>query len=159
MIEHDCRDAERLAAVVACNKEDREAMPQNARICLVVDDMFFAAKINAAALAAGRQVERIKSRAQLEQTVAENPPALIILDLNADRLDPLDTIRFLKAHTQARAVPLVAFVSHVETALIRRAQAAGCDLVLPRSAFTQMLADVVAGNLARVSRRDHHAEE
>jgi CheY-like chemotaxis protein len=134
-------------------------MPQVDRIAVIVDDMFFAAKINAAASAAGRQVEAVKSREQLEQTLVENPPALIILDLNSNRLDPLETIRFLKAHPQSRAIPVVAFVSHVETALIRRAQSAGCDLVLPRSAFTQMLADVVAGNLDRLSRRAQHAEE
>ena len=134
-------------------------MSQDERICVVVDDMFFAAKINAAASNAGRQIERIKSREQLEQTTGENPPALIIIDLNADRLDPLETISFLKAQPTTRAVPIVAFVSHVETALIRRAQAAGCDLVLPRSAFTQMLADVVSGNLDRLSRRVQHMEE
>jgi CheY-like chemotaxis protein len=134
-------------------------MLQDERICLVVDDMFFAAKINAAASHAGRQVERIKSREQLEQTISESPPALIIIDLNADRLDPLETISFLKAQPATHAVPIVAFVSHVETALIRRAQAAGCDMVLPRSAFTQMLADIVAGNLERVSRRDTHVPE
>ena len=56
-------------------------MPQADRIAVIVDDMFFAAKINAAASAAGRQVEAVKSREQLEQTLVENPPALIILDL------------------------------------------------------------------------------
>ena len=120
-------------------------MPPAERVAIIVDDMFFAAKINAAARAAGRQVEPVKSREQLEQLAAENPPALIIIDLNSHRLDPLEAIRFLKAHQQAHAVPVVAFVSHVETELIRRAQAAGCDRVLPRSAFTQMLADIMAG--------------
>lgn len=120
-------------------------------IATLVDDMFFAAKINNAASACGRAIDRIKSQEQLA-ALAANPPALIIIDLNSDRLDPLDAIRFLKANTDLATVPIVAFVSHVQTDLIRSAQAAGCDYVLPRSAFTQLLGDIVAGNLERLRR-------
>jgi CheY-like chemotaxis protein len=130
---------------------------QSIRISLIVDDMFFAAKINAAASAAGREVERIRSREQLEQLTAA-PPSLVILDLKAERLDPMQAIAFLKSREELRAVPVVAFVSHVQTETIRRAQAAGCDLVLPHSAFTQMLPEIVAGNLDRLARRPRPAE-
>ena len=121
-------------------------------ICVIVDDMFFAAKINAAAAAAGRAVERLRSREQLEQLVTA-PPLLVIIDLKAERLDPMQTIAFLKSRDELRAVPLVAFTSHVQTETIRRAQAAGCDVVLPHSAFTQMLPEIVAGHLDKLSRR------
>lgn len=116
------------------------------KVIAVVDDMFFAAKINGAAEAAGRQIERVKSREQLEQSLAAQLPALVLVDLNSQRLDPLDAIEFLKSLPEANAVPVVAFVSHVETELIRRAQSAGCDYVLPRSAFSQWLPQIVAGN-------------
>jgi DNA-binding NarL/FixJ family response regulator len=116
-------------------------------VVILVDDMFFTAKIKAAAAECGRQVERIKTREQLEG-LAALPPSLVIIDLNSDRLDPLETIAFLKSRAELSAVPIVSFVSHVQTDLIRAAQAAGCDHVLPRSAFTQMINEVVAGNLA-----------
>jgi CheY-like chemotaxis protein len=119
------------------------------RVAILVDDMFFAAKINGAAAESGRQIERVKSSEQLEGLVA-NPPSLVIIDLNSDRLDPLETIEFFKSREELRAVPIVSFVSHVQTELIRAAQAAGCDYVLPRSAFTQMLPQIVAGNLASI---------
>jgi DNA-binding NarL/FixJ family response regulator len=109
--------------------------------------MFFTSKINGAAAECERQIERIKTREQLEGLVA-NPPSLLIIDLNADRLDPLETIEFFKSRVELSAVPVVSFVSHVQTDLIRAAQAAGCDYVLPRSAFTQTLAEIVSGNLA-----------
>lgn len=128
------------------------------KISLIVDDMFFAVKINAAASAAGRAVERIRSREQLEQLVAA-PPLLVIVDLKANSLDPMQAIAFLKSQDELRAVPLVAFVAHVQTETIRRAQAAGCDLVLPHSAFTQMLPDIVAGNLDKLARRPRPAED
>ncbi|MEK6321299.1 MAG: response regulator [Acidobacteriota bacterium] len=117
------------------------------RVAILVDDMFFAAKINSAASACGRQIERIRSREQLEG-LAGNPPSLVIVDLNSDRLDPLETIGFLKSRSDMSAVPIVGFVSHVQTELIRQAQAAGCDYVLPRSAFTQMVTEIVSGNLS-----------
>lgn len=117
------------------------------KVAILVDDMFFAAKINSAASACGRQIERVKTREQLEGLVG-SPPSLIIIDLNSDRLNPLETIEFLKSRARVNAVPIVGFVSHVQTDLIRSAQAAGCDYVLPRSAFTQMLMEIVAGNLS-----------
>jgi DNA-binding NarL/FixJ family response regulator len=122
------------------------------KICLIVDDMFFAAKINAAAAAAGREVVRLRTQEQLEQLVTA-PPQLVIIDLKAERLDPLQAIAFLKSSAALCAVPVVAFTSHVQTETIRRAQAAGCDVVLPHSAFTQMLPEIVAGRLDRLVRR------
>jgi CheY-like chemotaxis protein len=121
-------------------------------IATLVDDMFFAAKINNAATTAGRVIERVRSSEQLE-ALASNPPSLIIIDLNSDRLDPLDAIRFLKSSAELGDIPIVGFVSHVQTDLIRSAQSAGCDHVLPRSAFTQLLGEIVAGNLAGLRSR------
>ncbi len=121
-------------------------METTEKIAILVNDMFFAAKINSAAETAGRKVERIKTTEQLE-SAATNPPSLIIIDLNSDRLDPLEAIRFFKSRTEFNSVPVVSFVSHVQTDLIRQAQAAGCDYVLPRSAFTARLAEIVSGKL------------
>lgn len=121
-------------------------------VAILVEDMFFAVKINAAVSACGRSATRVKSHEQLEALVA-NPPSLIIVDLNSDRLDPIEAIRFLKASTELGGVPVVGFVSHVQTELIKSAQMAGCDYVLARSAFTQLLSEIVAGNLSMLRSR------
>ena len=122
-------------------------MSSTERIGLIVDDMFFVSKIVGAANHAGRAVERIKSREALEQLTAD-PPSLLIIDLNSDRLDPVSAIEFLKSRPELKSIPVVGFVSHVQVDLIRRAEAAGCDYVTPRSKFTQRLADVVSGDLS-----------
>jgi len=121
---------------------------QSGRVAVLVDDMFFASKINGAAQAAGREVARVRSREQLESEIASSPPSLVIIDLNSDRVDPLEAISLIKTRPEMDNSPIVAFVSHVQTDLIRRAQEAGCDYVLPRSAFTQMLNQIVAGDLS-----------
>jgi DNA-binding NarL/FixJ family response regulator len=122
------------------------------RVAILVDDMYFTAKINAAAAESGRKIERIKTRELLEGLAAD-PPSLVIIDLNSDRLDPVATIGFLKSSSELSPIPIVSFVSHVQTDLIRAAQAAGCDYVLPRSAFSQMLPEIVSGNLGFLTRR------
>jgi CheY-like chemotaxis protein len=113
-------------------------------IATVVDDMFFAAKIRAAAENAGRTIKALKSREQLEACLREATPALVIVDLNSSRLDPLEAIRLVKSAPQTSSIPIVAFGSHVEVELMREAQQAGCDRVLPRSSFSQLLPSIVA---------------
>ena len=120
-------------------------------IGVLVDDMFFASKINGAAAAAGGQILRVKSREQLEQ-LATAPPSMVIIDLNSDRIDPLEAIKFLKSTPSLSQIPVVSFVSHVQTELIRTAQAAGCDYVVARSAFSQSLNEIVSGNLSSLRR-------
>jgi CheY-like chemotaxis protein len=128
-------------------------MQQNDKVIVVVDDMFFAAKINSAANIARRQIERVKSREHLEQEVSGYFPSLVIIDLNSNRLDPLQTIEFFKSRPELNSIPIVGFVSHVQTELIRLAQSAGCDYVLPRSAFSQLLPEIIAGNFASLHTR------
>jgi CheY-like chemotaxis protein len=120
-------------------------------IGIVVDDMFFAAKIRAAAEGAGRAVTSIKTFEQL-QGLSDARPALVILDLNSNRVDAVEAIQFLKSKPELASIPLVGFVSHVDTEAIRRAQEAGCDYVLPRSAFNQLLPEIVAGQFDRLRR-------
>src|SRR5437867_3057107 len=105
-------------------------LPMADKVAVLVDDMFFSAKINSAASDCGRQIERVKSLEQLN-ALASNPPSLIIVDLNCDRFNPLQVIQLFKSKPELNAVPIVAFVSHVQTDLIRQAQTAGCDYVLP----------------------------
>jgi len=120
-------------------------------IAIVVDDMFFVSKISSAAAAFGRRIERIKSKEQLEN-LAENYPALILIDLNSDRLDPVQTIAFLKSREKLKEIPIVSFVSHVQTDLINAARTAGCDYVLPRSVFTQSLNETISGDFSSLAR-------
>ena len=120
-------------------------------IAIVVDDMFFVSKISSAAAAFGRRIERIKSKEQLE-SLAENSPTLILIDLNSDRLDPVQTIAFLKSREKLKEIPIVSFVSHVQTDLINAARTAGCDYVLPRSVFTQSLNETIAGDFSSLNR-------
>jgi CheY-like chemotaxis protein len=115
-------------------------------ILVAVDDMFFAARIRSTAEALGRQILLVKTAADLLKQAESISPALIILDLNSERLDPIKSIEQLKSRPELKGLPIIGFLSHVQTDLKKSAEEAGCDYVMPRSAFTQRLAELLAGN-------------
>ena len=85
---------------------------------------------------------------KLEQN-GQEPPSLVIFDLNNVNAKPLTTIPKLKAKLK-KETSILGFVSHVPGDLKVKAQEAGCDAVMPRSAFSQ--------NLPQILRR-HGADE
>lgn len=123
------------------------------KIALVVDDMFFAAKIRGAADAAGRTTQRIKSLGQLEQELPSDPPSMVFVDLHANQVDPIQAIARLKSHAKLRDVPIIGFFSHVQVDLKRRAEEAGCDFVVPRSLFSQIVGKLVEGDFSLLPRK------
>jgi CheY-like chemotaxis protein len=126
-------------------------MSESARVLALVDDMFFASKIIGAAEQAGRRLVRVKSQEDLERELIE-PPGLVLIDLNSTRLDPVSAIRFVKDRPEVAATPVIGFLSHVQVELMRQAEAAGCDYVLPRSRFSQMLGQILSGDMTGLPR-------
>jgi CheY-like chemotaxis protein len=112
-------------------------------ILAIVDDLMFTSKIKAAANQLGVTVAFARSSAAALTGMRANPPALVILDLNSARTDPLGTVEAMKAEPALAAIPTVGFVSHVQTDVIQAARHAGVDEVLARSAFTERLPDIL----------------
>ena len=119
----------------------------NRRVIAAVSDMLFASKIRGTAEHLNVSVDFARTGDGLFDYAKAEVPSLIILDLHDTRLDPFALAARLKADEQLRAVPLVAFFSHVETDLQRRAVEAGVDHVLPRSVFTRRLAEILKGEI------------
>ena len=110
------------------------------KIVCFVDDLFFLAKIQEVARKLGVKVEFAKAdKESLERiTEAEEKPALIIFDLNNANAKPLTTIPKLRSKLK-KGTSIVGFLSHLQGDLKMKAQEAGCDMVVPRSAFSQNL--------------------
>jgi CheY-like chemotaxis protein len=108
------------------------------KILAVMSDLFFSVKINDAAKKLGMSAEFVKDKALALEKARAAPP-IIILDLNCVEADPLELIAKLKTDPGTAGTPMLAFVSHVQTELKQRAQQAGCDVVVARSAFAQNL--------------------
>jgi CheY-like chemotaxis protein len=127
-----------------------------ADVLALVDDLFFHAKLAETARKVGIKLKTVSTGAALLDALngASNPasggapggaargdlPRLIVVDLNA-RQGPLEAIEKLQG--QGNPVPVIGFLSHVQTDLAERARAAGCKQVLPRSSFTANLSEIL----------------
>lgn len=112
-----------------------------ADVVALLDDIFFQAKVAEAAKHLGVELKMCTSSDAFAAEISSGQPKLIIVDLNA-RSNPLDAIATGRAN--APDVPLIAFLSHVQTDLAEKARAAGCAEVMPRSKFTRDLATILA---------------
>jgi len=119
---------------------------------VLVDDLFFQAKLLETAKLTGISLETVATGEQLLKAAAANPAALVIVDLNA-RQGALNAVEQLckedmpgaRSNGPANPRRVIGFLSHVQTELAERARAAGCQDVMPRSKFTQNLAAILRG--------------
>ena len=112
-------------------------------ILAVLDDLMFSSKIKTAATQLGVPVVFARSSASALTEMRKSAPSLVIFDLNNPRTDPLGTVAAMHADPALAAIPTVGYVSHVDTDVINAARQAGVTEVLPRSAFTMQLADIL----------------
>ncbi|HET7212434.1 MAG TPA: response regulator [Terriglobia bacterium] len=109
-----------------------------AKILAVVDDIFFLAKIQQTARQLGVAVESVAPDA-VQERLASDGVRGILLDLNHKSGKAIAALQGLRDNPATRPVPVVAFLSHVQTELAQAARAAGCNRVMARSAFSQQL--------------------
>jgi PleD family two-component response regulator len=115
---------------------------QKKKILAVVDDLLFTVKINDAAKRIGLDVEFLKSEKDVLDKAHEKP-MLVILDLNANSMNPVHMIEKLKGNAELKGISIIGFVSHVQGELKQKAQDAGANMVMARSAFSQNLQQIL----------------
>lgn len=127
------------------------------RIFCFIEDLFFLAKIQETAKKVGVKVAFLKNDkeaiAKLTDCEESQRPSLIVFDLNNFNAKPLSLIPKIKAKLK-KSTSIIGFLSHVQADLKAKAIEAGCDTVMPRSAFSQNLP-----NLLRRHGLDEEAHE
>jgi len=113
-------------------------VPDNRKILALVGDLMFTVKITEAAKRNGMQVEYVKTDDDFTERMKQKP-RLVIMDLNIHTAQPMELIQALKSNPETKQVSVLGYVSHIQGDLKLKAQEAGADLVLARSAFTQSL--------------------
>ncbi len=116
--------------------------PSRLRVLVVVSDLFFSARITTVAKQAGIEAEIVLDPSLLAGKISA-APSFVILDLNQPAPEPVGLIQALKADPATRTTQIIGFISHVQHERRREAEKAGCDLILPRSVFSQNLADLL----------------
>jgi hypothetical protein len=123
-------------------------IPEDAptRIFFFIEDLFFNAKITETARKLGVKVAFIKNDPEVLAGITDGEeadrPGLIVFDLNNANAKPLTLIPKLKAKLK-KSTSIVGFLSHLQNELRLKAIEAGCDTVMPRSAFSQNLPNLL----------------
>jgi hypothetical protein len=117
------------------------------RIFCFIDDLFFQAKIQETARKLGIKVEFVKGAdkdivPRLIDVPEGDRPRLLVFDLNNANAKPMTLIPKFKAKLK-KATSIVGFLSHLQGDLKIKATEAGCDTVMPRSAFSQSLPNLL----------------
>ncbi len=124
------------------------AIPENAhtRIFFFLEDLFFLAKIQEVARKLGVKIEFVKGDKEVVTRILEAPeaqrPALMVFDLNNANVKPLTLIPKFKKELK-KSTSIIGFLSHLQGDLKMKAIEAGCDTVMPRSAFSQSLPNLL----------------
>ncbi|HEV3263582.1 MAG TPA: hypothetical protein VG013_42495 [Gemmataceae bacterium] len=111
---------------------------------LLSDDLMFSSRITGTARGLGLVVKPARSADVLETLARQQPPACVLVDLANPGLKIADLIQRLRA-VCPRMPRVVAYGSHVDTATLRAAREAGCDVVLARSRFVEELPQALSG--------------
>ena len=116
------------------------------RIFCFIDDLFFQAKIQETARKLGVKVEFVKGDKEAVARMTDVPeaerPTLVVFDLNNLNAKPMTLIPKFKAKFK-KATSIMGFLNHLQGDLKMKAIEAGCDTVMPRSAFSQSLPNLL----------------
>lgn len=110
------------------------------RTILLHTDLMFSAKVKECAQQQGLATLSFKDLDSFRSAAATcEGEAAVVLDLNSTRLRPEEVIR----ECGKGGINLVCFYSHVDQEHAEAAAASGASLILPRSAFTKRLSQIL----------------
>ena len=117
------------------------------RIFCFIDDLFFQAKIQETSRKLGIKVEFVKGptrKSSRASPIRRKPigPRLLVFDLNNVNAKPMTLIPKFKTKFK-KAISIIGFLNHLQGDLKIKAIEAGCDTVMPRSAFSQSLPNLL----------------
>ena len=124
-----------------------------ARVALLCPDLLFGSKVEGGLGAAGgHTVERFESEEAARAAVSGGVDVLVV-DLGAEGVDGPGLVESLRGSGELRGAATLGFYPHVEQETRRRAEAAGFDLVVPRSRMAREMAALVERVAASAARR------
>lgn len=107
-------------------------------------DLLVATRIESTIRAAGANARMVETSEGLWDAI-ERWPELVLIDLSTPGWEA--PVRRSKTLPQTRAIPIVAFGSHIDTLTLRSARQAGCDHAWARSRFFEELPRLLKDSL------------
>jgi hypothetical protein len=115
------------------------------RVVAYVPDLLFGSQLQGAARAAGHEVALAGEPVALREAIVG--ASVLVVDLTAEPTERVELFEELSREGLLGDVRTLAFYSHVDADVRRRAQAAGFDLVVPRSRIAREGPALIAGLL------------
>jgi hypothetical protein len=117
------------------------------RIFCFIDDLFFQAKIQETSRKLGIKVEFVKGAdkeviSRITDVPEPDRARLLVFDLNNLNSKPMTLIPKFKSKFK-KSISIIGFLNHLQGDLKLKATEAGCDTVMPRSAFSQSLPNLL----------------
>ena len=112
-------------------------------ILVGVSDIFFYTKVRDALMAKGYKIERARTQQEIAEKALATAPSAFILNMNDERLDAFQALETLKADTNMKTLPILAFANHEEVDTFNRARALGVTKIVSRNEFSSRLKDLV----------------
>lgn len=115
-------------------------------IILLGQNLFFLARVETAAEAAGRPVRQARTIAEFRELYAAGDADLLLVDLEGDAAvwDAVLT-ELAAAGAAGQGLRMVAFGPHEDTAALTMARKLGCQEVLNKGRFSASLGEIVGG--------------
>jgi len=114
------------------------------RVLVVVDDLFFLAKIQTTLKHLGLTAQVLTQRAAIQAYVeAAVAPVLVVVDLTIRTDDAVAVINAIRATDSEAPIAILAFGAHVAVETQQQALQAGADRVVAKSTFAHYLPDLI----------------
>lgn len=117
------------------------------RVLALVPDLLFGSRVQGALAVAGNDVELIADESALRRRMEETDAVaadVLVVDLTSEDLDGASLVRSLADGGQLGRTATLGFFAHVDPGTRDRAEAAGFDLVVPRSRMAREGAALIA---------------
>ena len=122
----------------------------SARILIVDDNLTNLKLVTYLMRSKGYEVATAVDAHTALDVIREQPPRLILMDLQLPDVDGLELTRRIKADPATRDIVVVAVTAYAMKGDQERAFAAGCDDYVTKPIDTRALPDTIARHLARV---------
>ncbi|HBP89282.1 MAG TPA: histidine kinase [Nitrospirales bacterium] len=111
-------------------------MPDAKTILVAVSDIFFYTKIRDAFLPHGYKLERLRTGDDWQTRALASQPIGIIINMNDDRLNAQDIVKYFRELPQTQSLPILAFANHEEVQTWKLAKDLGIQKIVSRNEFS-----------------------
>ena len=123
------------------------------KVLVIATNLFFLPRIQNIAAPSGCNTRQVMTIDRLKEEMADGETVLVLVDLEADPDFWGDAVRTVLASGPSRP-KIVGYGGHTNTAMLQKAEEAGCDLVLTKGQFSRDLSKLIAEAVGSVTAND-----